>query len=236
VARAGADVATLELHDPDTDAAVASDLPAMLASVPAAAGRGSTMPAWSNDGDFVVFSAYHADHFPGAKAGLQVQRASLIEASVRFDGTTYHFGPPRVLVPVADTEVNIRPAISEDDETIAFTRTTIVAGGKHETLWLLRRSDGKLLPASSTDPTDVWRTRFPAWSPTISGKYQWLVVTSSRPYGHRAGSTAQLWVLAVDRAELAAGRLSASPFYAPGQIFGRQYCRPLWPRSIPLGP
>ena len=232
---ASQNVSGLALLDPDTGASLPSDLTQMLAEVPAEAGRGAAEPAWSNDGSFVVFSAFPNAGSEGVEPAQNISQGSLVEASVNYDGASFHFGTPKVLVQAAPGESNLRPSLDDADEVMAFMRTSVGDGGTLGATYLYRRADGQLIPVEAARPGGA-DARLPEWAPAgpAGSRYGWIVVASTRPYGHLA-QTSQLWMFAVDRAGLAAGTAdpSAPAFWLPGQRVDTSYTHAQWPRHAP---
>jgi len=140
----------LAVLDPDTVLSLTSDIAQMLAAVPAEVGRGASYPAWSSHGDAVVFTGWPND----ASLSAQPQAAldgSLIEATVGFDGSSFHFGPPKVLVHAAAGESNLRASFANDDTAIVFMRTVEVGAA--------RQACPGLSPRRRTDPATDHRGR-----------------------------------------------------------------------------
>jgi hypothetical protein len=235
-------LAALALIDPDNGNVVPSNLAELLATVPAAIGTGSTMPAWSRGGDVVVFAGYATDIFAGPLGGQRMKQASLLDTTVAFDPSSrgFRFGAPRVLATPGPEESFHRPTISVDAVGVAFTNEATVLGVTTRSTEIVRRSDGHRfrIEAGRSDAAAGWVTRSPDWSPDLGSRWTWIVVNSSRPYGHRTGSATplglrqQLWIFAVDRARLEAGEIdpSAPGFWIPGQRLDESYARPQWRR------
>lgn len=193
----------LELRDPETYAPVASDLPAMMAALdPTTPGRATSMPDWSPDGSFVVFSAYDSDKNFVRLLGDDIVLASIVESPVSYDATTksFHFGAPKVLV-AADSNANpdtgqnnVLPAISPDGSAVAFTRaagwwsikTQVSLLNLSGQIEVVRRSDGHVfdLVKGSNGPGTTLSATWPQWAPTLGARYAWLAFGSERPYGH----------------------------------------------------
>jgi hypothetical protein len=161
-------------------------------------------------------------------------------------------------------ENNFLPTVSPDGSAIAFTRASgwwsiktqqslINQSGQ---ISLVRREDNtvlELVKGSNGGGTTLHST-WPQWAPSVGSRYLWLAYSSQRPYGHRLtpaspendqctliqGQTQckQLWVTAIDRAELASGAIdpSRAPFWIPGQTLAAQYVSPQWVKAVPITP
>ncbi len=161
-------------------------------------------------------------------------------------------------------ENNFLPTVSPDGTAIAFTRASgwwsiktqqslINQSGQ---ISLVRREDNTvidLVKGSNGGGTTLHST-WPQWAPSVGSRYLWLAYSSQRPYGHRLtpaspenaqctliqGQTQckQLWVTAIDRAELANGTIdpSRAPFWIPGQTLAAQYVSPQWVKAVPITP
>ena len=118
----------LDVVDPDTNAAIPSNLAATITSIDPAVGHATSMPDWSPAGDFVVFSAYNSDLHHVRLLGDDMVLSSIVEAPVTYSAATmsFTFGAPKVLVKTPATnpdtgENNILPTISPDGKAVAFT-------------------------------------------------------------------------------------------------------------------
>jgi hypothetical protein len=231
-------VSGLWLMDPDTGATVPSDLQEMLAAVPASVGKGATVPAWSSNGGFVVFSASPSSGLGGTQPTQGCVQCSLVESPVTFTAGTFHFGAPEVLVAAAPGESNYRAALDDEDDAAVFMRATQVGTTTVQTTNLYSRSLGREVPiqAGQADPHGAWVNLSPDWGPS-GAKYSWIVVPSNRPYGHEIPSPGifQLWAFAVDRSKIASGTgdPSATPFWLAGQKIDESHTHPQWPRWMP---
>ncbi len=161
-------------------------------------------------------------------------------------------------------ENNFLPTVSPDGSAIAFTRASgwwsiktqqslINQSGQ---ISLVRREDNTVidLVRGSHGSDTILHSTWPQWAPTVGSRYLWLAYASQRPYGHRLtpaspenaqclliqGQTQckQLWVMAVDRAELASGVIdpSRAPFWIPGQTLAAQYVSPQWTKAVAITP
>ncbi len=191
----------LDLVDPDTGATIASDLASAMATIDPSVGHATSMPDWSPAGDFVVFSAYDSNTNYVRLLGDDIVKASIVEMPVSWDGASFHFGAPKVLVHAApganpDTdENNLLPTISPDGGAVAFTRAAgwwsiktqasqINLSGQ---IAVVRRSDGQVLELvhGSNGPGTTLSSTWPQWAPTVGARYTWLAFGTERPYGHR---------------------------------------------------
>jgi hypothetical protein len=246
-AAAPATNATLSLLDPDTGAVLPSDLASMLGAVPAAIGGGATMPAWSMAGDLVVFTGYEHEDPTDPRPGVNVLQGSIVESGASFVSGAFHFDAPRVLVAGTATESDVRPSLSPDGSAVAFMRTVTGGAEPLTSSMLVRRRDGHVFAIDAgRGEQGVSDTRTPDWGPVSSraegdgpstSKYAWVVVSSSRAYGHLLGPSLQrqLWIFAVDRAKLDAGEAdpSAPAFHVSGQDLDVTYAHPQWPLAVP---
>lgn len=157
-------------------------------------------------------------------------------------------------------ENDFLPTISPDGTAVAFTRSSGWWSLKTQSsllnlsgqIALVRRSDEAVieLVKGSNGPGTQLSSTWPQWAPTVGDKYMWLAYASERPYGHRLTTASpenaqcslvqgqrqckQLWVMAIDRAALAAGSEdpSAAPFWIPGQTLSAQYVSPQWTKAV----
>lgn len=224
----------LQVVDPDTGATIPSNLAQQIAAIDAAVGRATSMPDWSPDGTFVVFSAYDSDKNFVRLLGDDIVAASLVEMPVSWDKTIgFTFGAPRTLVqvPAATAEMpdtgenNLLPTISPDGTAVAFTRTAgwwslqtqqsfFNLSGQ---IVVVRRKDGQVLPLlkGSNGAVTTQSSTWPQWAPSMGKRYAWLAYAAERPYGHRL--TPQ------------------SPENQQcGPVLGQQMCKHLWITAIDL--
>jgi hypothetical protein len=244
VAQNTAGTVRLELRDPDTNAVVPSNLSTMLGQLdPASPGQATSMPDWSPDGTFVVFAAYDSSANFVRDLGDDIVLASIVEAPVSFQGGTFTFGAPKVLVAANSTDDpdtginNFLPALSPDGSAVAFTRAAGWWSIKTQTslinlsgqIAIVRRSDGQVIELinGSNGAGTTLSSTWPQWAPTLGKKYAWLAYASERPYGHELTvanhscgtlvqgqqSCKQLWVTAIDLTKMASG--TADPSFAP---------------------
>lgn len=244
---------TFSLIDPDTGAAVASNLPAVHE-----AGRAQTMPDWSPDGNTIVFAST-----PHAGQSVDVSDSSIKTMSYAFAGGAHTFGAPSPLV-TAPVTLNGQaygnlffPSFSADGQYVVFNAA--------RSSWR-NFSDAKtagqriaLVPAAGGAPIDLTALNggagdqditWPHWAPGSTTDYYWLVFSSERDYGHEvtAGNTApvcvsngvkqckQIWIAAVSKAALAAGTVDPSfaPMWLPGQDVKADNISPYWTKPAAL--
>ncbi len=220
----------LEMHDPDTNAVVPSNLAAAVAQLDVhMPGQATSMPDWSPDGTFVEFAAYDNTTNFVRDLGDDIVAASIVEAPVAYANGTFTFGAPKVLVQAPssanpDTDQNnLLPAISPDGSVVAFTRAAGWWSIKTQTslinlsgqIAMVRRSDGQIIEFvnGSNGAGTTMASSWPQWAPTIGKKYAWLAYASERPYGHL-----------LTQANESCGSL----------VQGQQSCKQLWVTAIDL--
>lgn len=219
--------------------------PAILGSVKEL----KTDPFWSPLGKFLAFTTFDPGLAKGMynpngingdmKTGGQIWLATS-------DGKTIN-DDARVLVPRADGVTNFYPAISADDNLVAFNRSTCGSGtdvtktdsdyGKGRcdgyddssaTLWLTTTSGMAPIKLDRANGGDAYSNSWPRWSPdsgTFRGnKLYWLAYSSRRPYGLQvntgspASAKPQLWFAAViQSADETPFDPSAPPVWLPNQ-------------------
>lgn len=229
----------LELRHPETNAVVPSNLAAMTAQL-SATGNATSMPDWSPDGSFVVFSAYDATKNYVRLLGDDIVLASVVEAPVTFANGTFQFGAPKVLVAAnsagnPDTGLNnVLPVVSPDGSAVAYTvahgwwsiKTQVAMLNLSGRIAIVRRSDSQVLNLENATGPDgsLESSTWPQWAPTLGQRFAWLAFASERPYGHlvTAGNSncgalvqgqkkcKQLWVTAVDLSKMKAGTVDPS--------------------------
>jgi hypothetical protein len=220
----------LALRNPDTGAAITSNLPTLLAALTKPnPGSATSMPDWSPDGSFVVFAAYNSDVNFVRELGDDIVLASIVEAPVSYTGGTFNFGTPKVLVAANSSDDpdtgqnNLLPAISPDGSAVAFTRAAGWWSIKTQTsnlnlsgqIVMVRRSDDQvieLVNGSNGGGTTLSST-WPQWAPSLGKKYAWLAYGSERPYGHE---------------------LTPANHSCGATVQGQQSCKQLWVMAIDL--
>lgn len=247
---------TFSLVDPDTGAAV----PSNLASVTPIAGRSATMPDWSADGNNVAFASVN----PVGNNSVDVSGGSIAVMSYAYTGGVHTFGTPTTLVQQPLT-VNGQqytnlffPSFSPDGQEVVFNaarsgwRNTSPGQGSTpgQRLMIVSASGGApidllALNGDAGDHNITW----PHWAPGATTDYYWIVFSSERPYGHELtqGNTApacvqngtleckQIWIAAISKASLMAGIIdpSSPPVWLPGQDLRADNISPYW--TVPAG-
>lgn len=175
----------------------------------------ATMPDWSPDGAHVVF-ARPATSVPfGGNPG--VAQGSIVEV----DTATWHQERVLVASPGAGQN-NYYPAYSPDGNWVAFNRSANQDSFDQPDARLLLVSRGGGAPVPLANASPVGGDSWPKWSPLphqyASGQILWLTFSSRRTYGLRTGTTAQLWMVGIDPARIAAGQdPSFAAFWLPFQ-------------------
>jgi hypothetical protein len=234
---------TLGLYDPDTGAAIPSNI-----DVANAPGRGALMADWSPDGTKVVYTQAN----DGAYIDLNSGR--LATMSYSYAGGTHTFGTPVVITPNPITLAGgtydnfFFPSFSTDGQLVVFNATRGGWRGNRNSRLMLAASDGawnvdlEALNGGFEDDHITW----PHWAPNDSNDYHWVVFSSERDYGHRStvatspfecisnGITLQckqIWLGAIAKNKLGgAVDPSAPPMWMPGQSPTANNISPYWTR------
>jgi hypothetical protein len=240
---------TLALYDPDTGAAVASNLDATANQ----AGRSSLMPVWSPDGSQVVFAST-----PHAGESVDLVDSQIAIMTYQYSGGQHVFGTPQVIVPgpialPGGSYTNLFfPSFSPDGAYIALDaargswRNFTDAKTAGQRLMLTDPTGSRLIDLTALNGGNVDADiTWPHWAPGATSDYYWVVFSSERDYGHEvtAANTAapcvangvkqckQLWIGAISKAVLAAGGTadpSAPPMWLPGQDTQADNISPYW--------
>jgi hypothetical protein len=224
----------LDVIDPDTGTALPSNIAQQIAALDPAVGHATSMPDWSPDGTFMVFSAYDSDKNYVRLLGDDMVAASIVEMPVSYDKATgFTFGAPKVLVQVpanaaANPDVgqnNIHPTISPDGTAVAFTRVAGWFPIKTQTspmnlsgqIAIVRRKDNQVfeLVKGSNGPGTTLSSTQPQWAPSQGKRYAWLGYAAERPYGHR------LTAMSPENGQCTL-------------VQGQQLCKHLWVTAIDL--
>lgn len=245
---------TLALWDPDTGAAIPSNLD--VSSHGPGAPRAALMADWSADGTKVV---YASSPHPGQWIDLDDGRIAIM--SYAYSAGAHAFGEPTFLVPDPITLPGgvyknfFFPSFSPDGELVVFNaarsawRNGTDAKTAGQRLMLAASAGGWVqdLTAMNGGTGDMDIT-WAHWAPAASNDYYWIVFSSERDYGHRttvATSPAsckangvkqckQIWLGAVAKNKLT-GAIdpSAPPMWLPGQDAQANNISPYW--SVPAG-
>jgi len=251
---------TLSLYDPDTGAAVASNLDAVSTHGPGAP-RSALMADWSADGNTVVFTST-----PHANQWIDLSDGAIATMSYTYDsGTQTHtFGEPQFIVqapitlPLGDYTSFFFPSFSTDGKLIVFDAaraawrnfTDAKTAGQR---LMLAAADGSwitdltALDGGNVDADITWAH----WAPGDTSDYYWIVFSSERDYGHEVTATntaascvrngvkqcKQIWIGAIDKSKVAAGGTvdpSAPPMWLPGQDTQTDNISPYWTVPVPV--
>ena len=243
----------LTMVDPDTGAAVPSNVDVVSTHQNGNPGRCGTMPDWAPDGKSVVFAST-----PNAGQWIDVSNSAIAMMSYSYANSTHTFGEPTMIVPgpltlASGTYDNFFfPSFTPDGSYVVFDAAR--AAWRNFTV---AASPGERLVM--TNPTGAWTTElvnlngntdlditWPHWAPTNSTDYYWVVFSTERDYGHKLtkANTApacvangvqqckQIWISAISKSTLAAKSPpddpSFAPMWMPGQDIGADNISPYW--------
>ena len=184
---------TLSLYDPDSGAAVASNLDDVSTHGPGAP-RSALMADWSADGTTVVYAST-----PHANQWIDLSDGSIATMSYTYDAGagTHTFGEPQFIVqgPITlaggDYTSFFFPSFSGDGQLVVFDAaraawrnfTDAKTAGQR---LMLAAADGSwitdltALDGGTGDADITW----PHWAPGDTSDYYWIVFSSERDYGH----------------------------------------------------
>ena len=245
---------TLSLYDPDTGAAIASNVDAVSTHGPGAP-RAGLMADWSPDGKTIVYAST-----PHPGQWIDLSDSSIATMTYTYANGTHTFGEPTFIVPgpitlPSGTYNNLFfPSFSPDGSYIVFDAAR--ATWRDSAPGQARAPGQRLL---MTDPKGSWTvdlanlngpgdldTTWAHWAPTDASDYYWVVYSTERPYGHKLtqANTAQacvqngvleckqIWIAAIDKSKLTAKTPpddpSAAPVWMPGQDLGADNISPYW--------
>lgn len=245
----------LALHDPDTGAAVPSNL-ADVASHGPGAPRSALMADWSADGTRIVYAST-----PHPGQWIDLSDSAIATSTYSFAGGVHSFGEPTFLVSAPITLPGgvynnfFFPSFSGDGALVVFNaaraawRNFTVAGSPGQRLMLADTAgtwvkDLTAMNGGTVDADITW----PHWAPESNGDYYWVVFSSERDYGHkitRANTDPscvangvlqckQIWIGAISKAALASGAAdpSAPPMWLPGQDPRADNISPFWTAGL----
>ncbi len=241
---------SLGLYDPDTGAAVPSNLTTAAAQGPGAP-RSALMADWSADGATVVYAST-----PVGGQWIDLTNSAIARMSYSYATGAHVFGDPDFLVenpivlPSGTYNNFFFPSLSPDGKLVAFNaarsgwRNFMNAKLPGQRLMLVDAqtnvvTDLSALNGGYVDSDITW----PHWAPGGSSDYYWIVFSSQRDYGHKLTSATtaapcvangvqqckQIWIAGISKAKLlAGGDPSAAPMWLPGQSIGANNISPFW--------
>jgi hypothetical protein len=171
----------------------------------------ATMPDWSPDGARVVFARGASQ--PAASPG--VMRGSIV--TVDASG----WNGEQMIVPSAG-ENNYYPSYAPDSQWVLFNRSQLADSFDATDARVMVVAAAGGAPIALGRATSTAGDSWPKWAPLVheyaGGPLMWMTVSSRRPYGLRAGGTAQLWMVGFDPARAARGEdPSFAAFWLPFQ-------------------
>ncbi|MBA3538262.1 MAG: PD40 domain-containing protein [Deltaproteobacteria bacterium] len=241
---------TLGMYDPDTGAAVASNLD--VATHGSVTPRSATMPDWSADGMRVVFAST-----PNPGQSIDISQSSIATMTYQYTNGTHVFGEPQfpipnpITLPSGTYDNHFFPSFSPDGALIVFNAARAAWRNFTDA-----RTPGQRLMLA--DATGAWVTDLAAlngggdtditwahWAPGAANDYYWVVFASQRDYGHRATEATanascvrngvrqckQIWIGAIAKNKLTGVVTmdpSAPPMWLPGQDVNTVNISPYW--------
>jgi hypothetical protein len=185
-----------QMYDPDTGAAVPSNIAVAQHDATGASTRQVTMADWSSDGSSVVFASAPSGSLGN---GIDISNGSIMKMSYDYTADTHVFGEPKQIVPNPITLQNgtynnfFFPVLSPDATMIVFDAarahwrdTATGAGASPGQRLMLSDANGAWaqdltnLNGGYIDANVTWGH----WAPAPSLNYYWVVFSSERPYGH----------------------------------------------------
>jgi len=254
---------SMGLYDPDTGAAVASNLNAVsrhsVDGTGSPTNRVAMMPDWSADGTKIVFAST-----PNAGSFVDLDAGSIATMSYAYTAGQHTFGEPQPLVTPPITLSNgsyenlFFPSFSPDNKLVVFNaarsgwRRFDNARAPGQRLVLADAGGAGYVDLSALNGGNVdTNVTWPHWAPGNTSDYYWIVFSSERDYGHEitTGHTAavcvangvkqckQIWISAISKAQLAAGLTidpSAPPMWLPGQDPQADNISPYWTKPAQI--
>lgn len=227
---------SFEVIDPQNGATVAtSGLPT----------SGVSHPAWSPDGNSVVFVSNITAGGQPAGWAVDYDRGDLAVMPVAGDT----FGAAATLVPAGAVDPAFAapswPSFAPDSKWIAYGagtnsrgRNDSIAAVYPGSLFLVDKDAGipYRLDTACGGARDCY---LPNFSPYDEGGYFWLVFYSTRDYGNAQAGTKgaqrrQLWVTAINKSKLGTADASAVPYWLPDQDVTSANMSAFWALPPPL--
>ena len=242
---------SLALYDPDTGAAVPSNLTAAAPPGPGAR-RAALMADWSADGATVVYAST-----PHPGQWIDLGDGAIAKLRYSHAGGVHSFSEPEFIVrgplqlPGGAYTNFFFPSLSGDGAVVVFNGARAPwrsnparAAGQR---LFLADADGRwatdlaALNGGAGDADITW----PRWAPGASDDYYWVAFSSERDYGHRVTATntspscvgngvtqcKQIWIGAIRKSTIAANPgadPSAPPMWLPGQSPAANNISPYW--------
>lgn len=210
---------------------------AAINTVPVGMGKFGTQPDWSPDGKLLTFALSATNKDRG------IQGSSI--ATIEYVNDTWQ--NLKIISPsAASSDSRYYPMFSPDSKWIAFAKATGSSDNNDTArLWIvpadgstaaieLTRANYIVSNATLTgNAADIGNT-MPTWAPTKPGELMFLAFSSARAYGkvYATGKYEQLWVTAINPAQLPAKDASYPAFRLPFQDLTENSHRPFWAEDV----
>ena len=173
----------------------------------------ATMPDWSQDGARIVF-ARNSTAIPFPSPGVD-------SGSIHVAAANTWNGDAEIVS--SSLGNNYYPAFTPDSSWVVYNRSDL--GDSFDAtdaeVWIVNANGGTPIRLGNASPEpggDSWPKVAPFVHDYGQGQVMWITFSSRRPYGLRAGGTAQIWMVGIDPALAAAGQdPSFTAFWLPFQ-------------------